>query len=437
MFAKYYVMLFNSIANKLHERKMLDQSTSGRFVAIRRFQYFPNLPSSFSMRATRRHLLIAAGLLITAAMAGYFGLHGEAQPIAKQPRNPVQTIRSELAKQTAVPIMVYSNGYVTAINTVDVRPQIQNVVRAVHVKEGQDVRAGQLLFTLDQRNDTSNVDKAQAQLARDRADLAEAENTLKRNQELLAKNFVSQAVVDTARSKVDALRGTLQADQAAVQSSNITLGYNRITASISGRIGAIAVHPGSLAQPAGTPMLTISQIDPITVTFAVPERELQHIIATYPKGDAPVVAQISDNREVQGKLIFIDNTSDPQSGTIRMKAQFDNRDRKMWPGTFVNVRMVSRTIPNAVVIPAQAIVTGPVDKIVYVVQPDDTVKIQKVEVVTIEKGRAAVSGIDVGTRIVTEGTENLRPGVKIKEMQGAPAGTENDSKKGAKQGAPQ
>jgi RND family efflux transporter MFP subunit len=386
------------------------------------------------MRVSRKQLLIAAGLL-TAVVAGYFGLQAKSQPVAKQPRNPVQIIRSELAKQTAVPITVLSNGYVTAINTVDVRPQIQNVVRTVHVKEGQDVRAGQLLFTLDQRNDTSNVDKAQAQLARDRADLAEAENTLKRNQELLAKNFVSQAVVDTARSKVDALRGTLQADQAAVQSSNITLGYNRITASISGRIGAITVHAGSLAQPAGTPMLTISQIDPITVTFAVPERELSHIIATYPNGDAPVVAQISDTREVRGKLIFIDNTSDPQSGTIRMKAQFDNRDRKMWPGTFVNVRMVSRILPNAVVIPAQAIVTGPIDKIVYVVQPDDTVKMQKIEVVTIEKGQAAVSGIAAGTRIVIEGTQNLRPGVKVKEMQRAPAAADDDNKKGAKQGA--
>jgi RND family efflux transporter MFP subunit len=375
----------------------------------------------------KHYCLIGAGLL-AAGFGGYYSLRSKPDAAAKQPRNPVQIIRSELAEQKSIPITVYANGNVSALNSVDVRPQVQNIVLAVHVIEGQEVRAGQFLFTLDQRSDTSNVNKAQAQVARDRADLADAENVLKRNQELLAKNFVSQAVVDTARSKVDALRSTLKADQAAAQSSNVALGYNRIAASISGRIGAISVRPGSLAQPSGVPMVTISQIDPITVTFSVPERELANILATYPKGDAPVIAQLAGNREVEGTLIFIDNTADLQSGTIRMKARFSNKERKMWPGTFVNVRLVSRTLPDAVVIPAQAIVTGPVDKVVYVVQPDETVKLQKIEVVTIDAGQAAVSGLRAGARIVIEGTQNLRPGVKVKEAQAAPPDTESNAK---------
>ncbi|MES2537510.1 MAG: efflux RND transporter periplasmic adaptor subunit [Pseudomonadota bacterium] len=386
------------------------------------------------MRLTRKHFFIAAGVLLL-GIGAYFGLQGKSDTAAKQPRNPVQVIKSGLAEQKSIPITVHANGYVTALQTVDVRPQTQNIVRAVHVTEGQDVRAGQLLFTLDSRSESSDVAKAEAQVARDRADIADAEAALKRNQDLQAKNFVAQAVVDNARNKLEALRSTLKANQAGVQSSNIALGKNLIKASISGRIGAITVHPGSLAQPTGTPMLTISQLDPISVSFAVPERELAHIIATYPKGDAPVVAQLAGAQQVEGKLVFIDSAADTQSGTIKMKAQFSNPGRKMWPGTFVNVSLVSRTFPNAVVIPAQAIVTGPVDKIVYVVQPDETVKLQKIEVITIENGQAAVSGLSAGTRVVIEGAQNLRPGTKVKEMQAASANGKNS--RGDKKGAPQ
>lgn len=385
------------------------------------------------MRLTLKQILAAASLVVVGAGGGsYLLLQKKPDQAAKQPRNSVQIIKSGLSEQKSIPITLSANGYVAAIQTVDIRPQIQNVVRAVHVKEGQDVRIGQLLFTLDTRSDSSNVDKAQAQIARDRAELADAENTLKRNQDLLAKNFVSPAVVDTARSKVESLRAAMKADQAAAQSSAISLSYNQITASINGRIGAISVHPGSLAQPAGPALLTIAQIDPIAVTFAVPERELAYIRATYPTGDAPVVAQLPNNQEVVGKLIFIDNASDTQSGTIRMKAQFANSDRKMWPGSFVNVRLVTRTLPDAVVVPAQAIVTGPVDKSVYVVQTDDTVKLQKIDVLTIDNGQAAITGIAAGIRVVIEGTQNLRPGAKVKEMQSAPAENGKSKKSGKK-----
>jgi RND family efflux transporter MFP subunit len=372
------------------------------------------------MGLTRKHLFIVAGLLIV-GVGAYFGMVSRSEPAPQQARNTVQVVKTALAEKKTIPLTVVSNGYVTAINTVDVRPQVQNIVKTIHVTEGQEVRPGQLLFTLDDRSDLANVDKAKAQLARDRADLADAEMTLKRNQELLAKNFISQAVVDTARSKVASLHSTVQADMAAVQSSNVALSYNRITSSIGGRIGAISVHPGSLAQPTGTPMVTISQLDPIAVSFSIPERELFHIRASYPKGDAPVIAQLTGNQEMRGKLIFIDNTIDPQSGTIRMKAEFANSKHLMWPGAFINVRLISRTLPDVVVIPVQAIVTGPSDKLVYIVQPDSSVKSQRIDVAAIENGEAAVSGLPVGTRIVVEGSQNLRPNSKVKEVQAAPA----------------
>ncbi|MBC7500686.1 MAG: efflux RND transporter periplasmic adaptor subunit [Herminiimonas sp.] len=381
------------------------------------------------MHALFKYSLTGAGVLAAGA-AVYVAAKGKPEPATKPPREQVQVVKTATALKKSVPIIVSANGYVTAINTVDVRPQIQNVVRTVHVTEGQDVKAGQLLFTLDQRSDLSSLANAEAQVARVRADLADAEATLQRNQELLSKGFVSQAVVDTARNKADSLRASLKGNQVAVQSGNITLGFNQIKAGISGRIGAIGVFPGSLAQPAGTPMLTISQIDPVAVTFAVPERELAYIVASYPKRDAPVVATLSNNEEINGKLVFIDSTADVKSGSIKMKAQFLNSDRKMWPGSFVTVRMVSRTLPDAVVIPSQSIVTGPLEKFVYTVQTDSTVKMQKVTVVDIQNEQAAVEGLIAGTRIVVEGTQNLRPGGKIRDVDrpGAPVAAVKEAK---------
>lgn len=367
-----------------------------------------------TMPSARSSVLIAAVLLLSAGGAYYY--KNLPAPAAAKAA-PAQSIRSGVAQQKDVAVVVRANGYVSALHTVDVRPQTQNIVRQVHVLEGQDVRAGQLLFTLDQRSDTSSVDRARAQVARGRADLAEAENALRRNEELAAKNFVSAAVVDTARSKVEALRSTLQADEATIRSSAIALGNNRIVAPMDGRIGAISVHAGSLAQPAGPPMLTISQLDPITVSFALPERELSILLATYPKGNAPVTAVLAGDRRVEGELIFIDSASDPQSGTIRMKARFNNAARQMWPGTFVNVSLVSRTLPQSVVIPAEAIVTGPTEKFVYLVKPDSTVSVQKVDIVNIDGGQAAVSGLKPGERIVVEGAQNLRPGARVREAQ--------------------
>ena len=361
----------------------------------------------------KKTLLIAAAILV--ALIGTIVIRTILSSSDKRQRNPVQTVKTALAEQKSMPVMVRANGSIAAIKTVEVRPQIQNVVRAIHVKEGQDVAAGQLLFTLDARGDAANVDKAHAQLARDKADLADAEAALKRNQELLAKKFISQAVVDTSKAKVDALRGTARADKATIDSSNVSLGYNRIIASIAGRIGAINVHPGSLVQPSGAAMVTIAQIDPIHVSFGVPEAELANISASYPKGGAPVFIQLQDGQELQGSLIFIDNATDTQTGTIKMKAQFDNKNRALWPGSFVNVRLVSRTLPQATIVPTSAVITGQKEQLVYVVNEDSTVQGQTVTLLATEGGMAAVSGLKPGLRVVVEGAQNLRPGVKVRE----------------------
>lgn len=358
-------------------------------------------------------------LLALALLAGAYFQFGSKPAAVKGPaRDTAQLVKTVLAEQKPVDITLRANGYVAALNAVEVRPQVQNVVRAVHVREGQDVKAGDLLFTLDQRAGESEVARARAELARARAELSDAEDALKRNEELAGKGFVSPAVVVTARNKVDALRGTVRANEAAIASSAVALGNNRITATISGRIGAINVRPGSLAQPGGDPMLTIAQLDPIAVTFTLPERQLAVITATYPNGNAPLTALLPGGRQLTGHLYFIDNAVDQQSGTIRMKAQFANAGRQLWPGTFVTVEVVSRTLRDAVVVPAQAVVTGPTEKFAYVVQQDNTVRQQPVEVVSIDDGMAAVTGLAPGTRVVMEGAQNLRPGSAIREANG-------------------
>lgn len=388
------------------------------------------------MQRTKNIFIVAGVIVLASALAFSFFSKTEKTGKTKQ---SAQTVRTTMAEKKAIPITVQINGYVTAINTVDVRPRAQNIVRAIHVKEGQFVKAGQLLITLDDRSDVSNVAKARAEAEASRANLADAEMTLKRNQDLLARKFVSQAVVDTARNKVEALRRTWQANQAITQASAVALGYNQISASISGRIGLINVHPGSLAQPSGDAMLTITQIDPITVSFSVPERELANIAASYANGGVAVTAQIPGQKAVGGKLIFIDNTVDTQTGTIRMKAAFSNATKQLWPGTFVNVSLVSRTV-DAVAVPVQAVVTGPLDKFIYVVQKDNTVTQKKVTVIAVENGQAAVTGLDAGERVVVEGTQNLRPGSKVKEVKSATdAGKKNEkqaAQKSSKQSTP-
>lgn len=366
------------------------------------------------MRLPVKLSVTIAGICVLALITGYAFKDKSASQHASRGQS-AQAVKTIVAQQQSMPITVHANAFVTALNTVDVRPQIQSIVKTIHVKEGQNVQAGELLFTLDDRSAVSAVAKAQAQVASNESDLKEAQNTLQRNQELLAQKFVSQSVVDTSRVKVDTLRSAVLAAQAELQSSKVNVSYYAIRASISGRIGAISVHQGSLAQPTGEAMVNIAQINPIAVTFSVPERELAYIVASYPNLNAPVTATLADKSTLQGRLVFIDNTADVQSGTIKMKAEFPNANRQLWPGTYLNVHLVSRQLSDAVVVPAQAVVTGPVDKFVYIVGEGHVVQPHKVDVLAIEQGVAAVAGIQAGVSVVVEGMQNLRPGSIVKE----------------------
>lgn len=341
------------------------------------------------------------------------------------PKPPAVVVVSTVAVQQGdVPLQVSANGNVTALSTVEVRPQVSSTVRTVHIKEGQTVKPGDLLFSLDTRMDEANLAKAQAQLLRDQADLADARRTLARSQDLLQRNFISKSAVDTAQAKVDGFEATIRADQAAIEASRVAVSYGAIRATIGGRTGVINMFPGSLVLPNSTlPMVTIAQVQPIAVTFSLPERQLAALREALRSGPVQVTALPNDGSKVPvtGKITFVDNTVDPQYGTIRVKAQFDNEAQRLWPGTYANVSAVVQTLKGALSVPPQAVVTGPEGRFVYVVQADSKVARVPVQVVTTTATAAVVEGVQPGARVVVEGTQNLRPGALVREAPAAGA----------------
>jgi len=329
-----------------------------------------------------------------------------------------------------IPIKLTANGTVTSQQTVEVRPQISAIVRTVHIKEGQFVRKGDKLFTLDARTESANLSKAEAQLAKSNAGFANAVRNLKRQQKLFEQKFISQAALDTAQNQVDSLKGQLDFDKAAVQANLVAHGFTIITAPISGRTGSIPVHPGSLVQPniaipgsviqpRSAVLVSITQINPINIKFTLPERKLVILQQALAKGDISVSTKLDVAGEplIEGRLVFIDNTVDVQSGSILVKAEFPNQDKKLWPGMFVTVMLAPEILIDALTVPVQAVQTGPESKFLYVIGKDNRVKSQTIAVRLVQDGLAVVEGAMPGTRVVVEGAQNLRPGSSVVETQ--------------------
>jgi RND family efflux transporter MFP subunit len=379
----------------------------------------------------RRWPWIAGVAIIGAALAGwwYFGTsrNQEAKGAARPSSNLVVTARAE---SRDVPVKIRANGTVTALQSVEFRPQITSTVAQVHIREGQNVKAGELLFSLDARAEVANMQKAAAQIEKDKADLATAKRNLDRQQELFRQKFISSAALDQAQNTVDTLTGQLAVDTAAAESARVARAYTEIRASFAGRTGTIPVRPGSLVQPA-TPLVTVTQIDPISVAFTLPEKELAALQQALRAGEVPVTAALEGAKEpLKGKLTFVDNAVDTTTGTIRVKAEFPNADSRLWPGMYVNVELAPRVITAATVLPTQAVQTGPSNKFVYAVGEDKKVTSKTVTLEYVEEGFAVVQGVEPGTRVVVEGTLNLRPGSTVAEAQrqGEPAKAEAKGK---------
>jgi len=372
--------------------------------------------SSARIRWRRRIMTIT--ILLIALAAGIWIWRAQNTAAGNKEAGEIQVVSAPVTRAD-VPAKLTTNGTVTALQAVDIRPQISATVKTVHIKEGQFVRKGDKLFSLDARTEDANLNKNTAQVIKDRADLANAERNFERQRELFKQEYISRAEFEAAQNQVAVLRGQLEVDSASVDASRVARGFGEIIAPIDGRTGVIAVYPGSLVQPNSTVLVNISQVDPINVSFTLPERELADLQQAFAKGEVPVSAKLDlpGQADLKGRLIFVDNAVDTASGTIRLKAAFPNQDNRLWPGMFVTVTLVPRTLIGASTVPVQAVQTGPEKKFVYVIGADRKVTSQPVNVRLIQDGIAAIEGVAPGARVVVEGAQNLRPGSVVAEAE--------------------
>lgn len=334
---------------------------------------------------------------------------------ASAPAAPPVSVTTVKVEMKDLAVRLRSAGVVTPIRTVDVKPQVNSVITRVNVKDGQYVKAGDLLFTLDARTEEANIAKAQAQLAKDSAGLADAQRQLRRAQDLLARQFISQGSVDSNLAAVEGWQATVNADRAAIDATKVAQSYARISAPQSGRVGVVNVSTGSAVEANKTVLVTITQISPIAVTFTLPQRNIADALAGLQKDGAPVTATLPDNGGVfQGKLQFVDSVVDTASGVVKAKAYFKNEDEKLWPGVFVEVQQVLREVKDAVVVPQVAVVYGARGATVYVVENGKAV-VRPVKVLQPQGAEVAVSGLEAGETVVLEGKQNLRPGSAVVE----------------------
>lgn len=365
------------------------------------------------MPLLNRPLLVTVGAsLALAVAAGAFVLSTRGQAAPKNaPKTPLVSVTA--SRVIDIPIDLPAQGHVVPLNFVDIRPQLNGIVRSVDFKEGDDVKAGQLLFTLDDSDARAQLAKADAQSANVAAQLADARREQQRAQTLVAAKFVAPSTLDTATGKADALAAQLRAAGADAASARTQLGYLRIVAPIAGRAGAMSVHRGSLAQTgAAAPLVTISQFSPVGVEFSLPERDLQAVLAARYAGTVSVA--IDGAIEDTGKLTFINNTIDPATATINLKASFPNQHGRLWPGGFTRVIVHAGISRAAVVLPPQAVQEGPGGRFVFTVGTDSKVTARPIDLLRVQNQLAVIGGLGAGQQVVLEGGKNLRSGMAVR-----------------------
>jgi len=389
--------------------------------------------SSPSTPRRRRTWLVVAVIVLAVAASGFWWWSRAKTDdgAAKKGGAPVAVVTATVQSRD-VPVKLTANGSVVAVQSVDLRSQVTSTVREIHIKEGQFVKAGELLVSLDSRAEEANLRKAEAQVEKDRADLANAKRNHERNKDLFQQKFLAQAALDTSQNLVDTLSGQLAVDLAAIESAKVARAYTEIRAPFAGRTGVIGVRAGSLVQPGGNsttvpPLVTVTQIDPITVSFTLPEKELAGLQRALAAGPVAVTTVI-DGTEVSGKVVFVDNAVDTTTGTIRVKAEFANPNARLWPGMYVIATLSPRTMEKASVVPAQAVQTGPENRFVYVVGEDKKVSSKPVALAYVERGIAVVTGVEPGARVVVEGAQNIRPGTTVVEAERTTKGGGSEKK---------
>ena len=325
-------------------------------------------------------------------------------------------------KSRTVPVEIRNIGNVEPYSTVSIKSRIAGQLVKVNFKEGQDVKQGDLLFVIDPRPYEAALKQVEANLERDKALAGKAQSDLKRYAELVQKQFVSRQDYDQAKATADSLAAGVNADQVAVQNAKLNLNYCYIKAPITGRTGSVLANEGNMIKEnADTAMLVINQIQPIYVTFSVPEKNLPTLKKFMAEEKIKVDAVIPNDPEhpEEGVLTFINNTVDPATATIQCKATYDNANKRLWPGLFVNVVVKLTEEPNAILVPSQAIQSGQEGQFVWVVKPDLTVETRPVETERSMNGDVVVKkGLQAGEKVVTDGQIRLVKGAKVEIKSG-------------------
>jgi multidrug efflux system membrane fusion protein len=366
------------------------------------------------VKMTRRSTLAAVAAVLLLGGCS----HEKAKPVDEAVPVTVATVQ-----QKDVPINVEAIGSVQPITNVAVKALVGGQLTRVWFKEGDDVHHGDMLFTIDPRPYQAALSQAQANLARDEAILRNAEAQAKRYADLVRKDFVTKEDYDKVTSGAESARAVVEADRAAVETTRLQLSYCEIRSQIEGRTGSLQVHVGNIVKANDIPLVTINQIAPVYINFAVPEGTLTAIRA---RGTTafPVMAATKDGGQklAQGTLSFIDNTVDPQTGMITLKATFANRDRTLWPGQYVDVALTLETRTNSVVVPTRAVQTGQKGQYVYVVRSDKGVDMRPVSVFRAVGQEAIIErGLTPGETVVTDGQLRLTSKSKVEvKRQGNP-----------------
>ena len=370
---------------------------------------------TFIVKFKWRILLLAIVLYAGSKAYDYF------YPTADKVGAPT-TVTTIVVEKKDTPLIIEATGTIVSNGIVDIRPMVTNTVAKIHVKDGQEVKAGDLLFTLDNRNDTANYERLKA-LAED------AQKQYLRAQELVAKNFISRAGLETSMANA-------KSAQAAARSAEVQLSYDSIRSPIDGRAGIVNVFPGSLVQASNVvstatnstatssvgAMVTITQLNPINVQFVIPEKDIPVLLENQLDGE-PIIVKVtvgdSGKKTYEGKVLVIDNQVDPSIAAVRVKAQIPNNAMTLLPGQFARVSMIASTLKDAIAVPSEAIIMNPRGRMVFVVDKDNKATSKPVKVVYEYLGQSVVTGIEAGDRVVVEGKQSLRPGGKVREAKAA------------------
>jgi multidrug efflux system membrane fusion protein len=357
--------------------------------------------------------VVICGALTLALAAGC------SQKNAGKATAPVPVLTAQ-AVETNLPVLIDPApvGHVMPISSVTIRPQIGGVISRIFFKEGQDVKAGDLLFTIDSRPMQAALDQAKASVQRDAAQLENSKIQFARQQKLFDQKLISQDEYDTSKAGMDALTGTVAADRAAVKNAELNLEYTSIRSPIDGRTGGLQFHEGNVVKAPDDVLLTINQIHPIYAMFAVPERYLPEIQKQM-RGHTLSATAGFENMEGEpprGELTFVDNAVDAATGTIALKATFPNTRSILWPGQFVTVSIQLDELTNAVAVPTQAVQVGQNGSFIFVVKPDHTVETRAVKTgVSYHSQTVILSGVSAGETVVTDGQLRLVPGVAVSD----------------------